>query len=249
MLIGDAIRDILSPHRNAIAQSADLARAIMDSLEAVCWSVADDYADKWARRIVWRVFVLITMGRLTTIIRRDRVLSTLLDEKQSSLLIGRTLRLLVLFASRKSHIMIGRVRDSFVFVCRFLSFSLFTLVPRSRSTGEICCTKRFHSITVVRTRMFFLDGPFAFGRSGKWLALPFCHIRPERNSKVESVSSIMNFIAILSLAHPDALTILSESVTLVPSLLYYLTQQATLIWEDDEKVMNSVEAATSWVYH
>lgn len=46
MLIGDAIRDILSPYRNAIAQSADLARAIMDSLEAVCWSVADDYADK-----------------------------------------------------------------------------------------------------------------------------------------------------------------------------------------------------------
>jgi len=51
----------------------------------------------------------------------------------------------------------------------------------------------------------------------------------------------------LSLAHMDALTILLKSLTLVPSLVLYLTQLTTPFREDDVELMKSPSAITSYV--
>jgi hypothetical protein len=49
----------------------------------------------------------------------------------------------------------------------------------------------------------------------------------------------------LALAHTDALTILLESVTLIPSLVLYLTHLTTPFREDDMELMGSPSTITS----
>ena len=51
--------------------------------------------------------------------------------------------------------------------------------------------------------------------------------------------SILTFVTMLSLAHTDALTILLESLTLIPSLVLYLTHLTTPFREDDVELMAS----------
>ncbi|KAI0930684.1 hypothetical protein AcV5_007334 [Taiwanofungus camphoratus] len=47
------------------------------------------------------------------------------------------------------------------------------------------------------------------------------------------------FVASLSIAHQDALTILVQSQTLIPSIVVYLSNLTTPIWEEDELFMES----------
>lgn len=68
------------------------------------------------------------------------------------------------------------------------------------------------------------------------------------HGKTQSATSILTFVSLLCLAHPDALVILNESLTLIPSMIYYLNTRTALLWEEDEPVMNSPEAATRQVF-
>ncbi|KAI0344600.1 hypothetical protein BDW22DRAFT_1066488 [Trametopsis cervina] len=55
----------------------------------------------------------------------------------------------------------------------------------------------------------------------------------------EMRNSILTFIAILSVSHPDALVTLLQSQTLVPSIIVYLTNATNAFWEDDEELIQS----------
>jgi hypothetical protein len=50
-------------------------------------------------------------------------------------------------------------------------------------------------------------------------------------------ASILHFIAMLSVAHEDARTILLQSQSLVPSIIVYLTSLASVLWEESEDAM------------
>jgi hypothetical protein len=56
--------------------------------------------------------------------------------------------------------------------------------------------------------------------------------------------SVLTFFTMLSVAHTDALTILLESLTLIPSLVLYLTHLTTPFREDDIKLMASPSTIT-----
>jgi hypothetical protein len=58
--------------------------------------------------------------------------------------------------------------------------------------------------------------------------------------------SILAFFTMLSVAHTDALTILLESLTLIPSLVLYLTHLVTPFREDDVELMASPSTITSY---
>ncbi|EKM54103.1 uncharacterized protein PHACADRAFT_209924 [Phanerochaete carnosa HHB-10118-sp] len=68
-----------------------------------------------------------------------------------------------------------------------------------------------------------------------------CRDGPEHN---ELKDAIMTFFTTLSLAHPDALTILLKSRALIPSVIIYLSNLATPIWEEDEELVSSPEEAS-----
>ena len=51
--------------------------------------------------------------------------------------------------------------------------------------------------------------------------------------------SVLAFFNMLAVAHSDALTILVESLTLIPSLVLYLTRLVTPFREDDWQLMQS----------
>ncbi|THH05276.1 hypothetical protein EW145_g4910 [Phellinidium pouzarii] len=63
----------------------------------------------------------------------------------------------------------------------------------------------------------------------------------------ENISSILNFFVLLSMASLDGRLALLNSSALVPSLVFYLSHLTTLIWEDDERIMQSPDAATRTV--
>lgn len=50
---------------------------------------------------------------------------------------------------------------------------------------------------------------------------------------------IVTFFSTLALTHPDALIILLKSRSLIPSIIIYLSNLATPIWEDDEELTTS----------
>jgi hypothetical protein len=60
-------------------------------------------------------------------------------------------------------------------------------------------------------------------------------------------TSILTFIAMMSIAHADALAMLRQIHTLIPYLVVFLTQVTSLLWEDDETLMASPSIATSYV--
>lgn len=60
----------------------------------------------------------------------------------------------------------------------------------------------------------------------------------------ELKESIMTFFSTLALAHPDALVILLKSRSLIPSIIIYLSNLTTPIWEDDEELMSAPEEVT-----
>jgi hypothetical protein len=62
------------------------------------------------------------------------------------------------------------------------------------------------------------------------LELP--HTSP--SSKVDALKILsLTFVGLLSVAHADALVSIAESPTLIPSLVVFLTQLTTPLWEDD----------------
>lgn len=63
---------------------------------------------------------------------------------------------------------------------------------------------------------------------------------------VETKSQILAFFGILSVAHADVHAVLVGCQVLVPSLVAFLAQMATLIWGGDEFVTTS-EAIGRWV--
>ncbi|KAI0700875.1 hypothetical protein BC835DRAFT_1325264 [Cytidiella melzeri] len=50
---------------------------------------------------------------------------------------------------------------------------------------------------------------------------------------------ILTFVSILALSHPDALSVLLQSQTLIPSIVLFLTNETISFWEDDEHVISS----------
>lgn len=56
---------------------------------------------------------------------------------------------------------------------------------------------------------------------------------------MELKDAILAFFNMLALAHADALAILVESLTLIPSLVLHLTQLATPFREDDWQLIDS----------
>lgn len=60
-------------------------------------------------------------------------------------------------------------------------------------------------------------------------------------------NQILTFFAILSVAHTDVHATLVGCQALVPSLVTFLTQMTTLLWEGDEFFMTSTETITRWV--
>jgi len=58
---------------------------------------------------------------------------------------------------------------------------------------------------------------------------------------------VITFIALLSSAHADALTILLDSVSLTPSIIVCITKLSRLLWEDDLDLMDSPLAAKSTI--
>ncbi|KAJ7188132.1 hypothetical protein C8R46DRAFT_10843 [Mycena filopes] len=59
---------------------------------------------------------------------------------------------------------------------------------------------------------------------------------------VEMKSQILTFFGILSVAHPDVHALLVGCQGLVPSLVVFLTQMASILWEGDEVFTMSAEA-------
>lgn len=59
--------------------------------------------------------------------------------------------------------------------------------------------------------------------------------------------SVLAFFTMLAVSHADALTILAESLTLIPSLVLYLTHLATPFREDDPELMASPSRVASCV--
>ncbi|KAH8074199.1 hypothetical protein BXZ70DRAFT_963846 [Cristinia sonorae] len=51
--------------------------------------------------------------------------------------------------------------------------------------------------------------------------------------------NVLTFFATLATAHPDALTILSQSYTLIPHIIMFLSNIASPLWEDDVELMAS----------
>ncbi|KAH8079442.1 hypothetical protein BXZ70DRAFT_961002 [Cristinia sonorae] len=57
--------------------------------------------------------------------------------------------------------------------------------------------------------------------------------------------NVLTFFATLATAHPDALTILSQSYTLIPHIIMFLSNIASPLWEDDVELMASPERIKS----
>lgn len=56
---------------------------------------------------------------------------------------------------------------------------------------------------------------------------------------------ILSFFGMLSVSHPDADAILVGAYSLIPSIVLFMTQLTTPLWEDEEKLMSSPETTTS----
>jgi hypothetical protein len=61
-------------------------------------------------------------------------------------------------------------------------------------------------------------------------------------------TQILTFFGILSLAHADIHATLVGCQALIPSLVAFLTQMTTLLWEGDEFFMTSSEAIARFVF-
>ena len=79
--------------------------------------------------------------------------------------------------------------------------------------------------------------------NGRWLCFPPHRVHVQAQSLKDS---ILIFFTMLSVAHNDALTILLESLTLIPSLVVYLTHLTTPFREDDVELMASPSTITSY---
>ncbi|THH33203.1 hypothetical protein EUX98_g1012 [Antrodiella citrinella] len=64
---------------------------------------------------------------------------------------------------------------------------------------------------------------------------------------LELQENVLAFIATLSTAHPDALTIVSGSNTLIPGMIVFLSNISSPLWEDDDDLMSSPERVTTLV--
>ncbi|THH26710.1 hypothetical protein EUX98_g7475 [Antrodiella citrinella] len=64
---------------------------------------------------------------------------------------------------------------------------------------------------------------------------------------LELQENVLAFIATLSTAHPDALTIVSGSNTLIPGMIVFLSNVSSPLWEDDDDLMASPERVTTLV--
>ncbi|KAK7005601.1 hypothetical protein R3P38DRAFT_2556549 [Favolaschia claudopus] len=66
-----------------------------------------------------------------------------------------------------------------------------------------------------------------------------------QDPEVSMKSQILTFFGVLAAAHPDVHAALVGYQALIPSLVAFLTQMATLLWEGDEFLMTSSAAITS----
>jgi len=59
---------------------------------------------------------------------------------------------------------------------------------------------------------------------------------------------VLSFFGMLSITHTDAHAILVGSYSLIPSLVFFVTQLTTPLWEDEERLMTSPEITTSLIH-
>lgn len=81
----------------------------------------------------------------------------------------------------------------------------------------------------------------------RWHSRRESSVDPRVLEAVSMRTSILTFIALLSISHADALTIIMESQMLIPSLVMFLTHLSTPLWEDDVTLMTSSAMVTSYV--
>jgi len=58
---------------------------------------------------------------------------------------------------------------------------------------------------------------------------------------------ILTYIAVLAISSADSLSVLLESHTVIPSLVLFLAQLTTPIWEEEEALISSPSTLTSLV--
>ena len=59
--------------------------------------------------------------------------------------------------------------------------------------------------------------------------------------------NIIVLLSTLALSHHDSLIILLKCRTLIPSIIIYLSNVATPLWEDDEALLSSPERISRYV--
>lgn len=58
--------------------------------------------------------------------------------------------------------------------------------------------------------------------------------------------AILNFFALIGQANAEGRNALLKSVTLIPSLVYFLANFSSLIWEEDVQVIQDADLAKRW---
>ncbi|KAI0373458.1 hypothetical protein BV20DRAFT_1012994 [Pilatotrama ljubarskyi] len=211
LLVCETVSAHLQPGDEGLNEGhSALATAVLGLLEIICWYTPPDLA-----------------MRLSVILRKPGVLSTLVNSAQPTWLLLRTMRALTLAASYHS------------LWKHFLSF------PLVEAPGDNSAPKDFTKIPQIEQLAALLidrtrDGPEVRGPRSETCepgldTMPQC--RPLREA-------ILNLITTLAVAHTDALSILLQSHTLLPSIISFLNNITAPLWEEDEEFMRDADLIT-----
>ncbi|KAI0360875.1 hypothetical protein OH77DRAFT_1418909 [Trametes cingulata] len=193
LLVCETVSAHLKPTDGGLDESrSELATEVLGLLEIICWYTPPDLA-----------------MRLSVLLRKAGVLSTLVNAAQPTWLLLRVMRALTLAASYHS------------LWKHFLSFPLPDAPGEDaalRDFTKIPHIEQLAALLIERTR----DGP---------------ECRPLREA-------ILNLITTLAVAHTDALHILLQSHTLLPSIIAFLHNITAPLWEEDEDFMRDADLIT-----
>ncbi|THH06652.1 hypothetical protein EW146_g9545 [Bondarzewia mesenterica] len=167
--------------------------------------------------------------QLIKILRAPDVLPTLLDPAQPTWFLQRTTRLIALFSSHSS-----------------IYRHLLSFPPNANEQGRRR-SQGLQSDTEYRDDVFFAGGPWEIGIRGIPLFELHCAHQADDFKGNNMRGSILTALSLLAMTHADALTILSESRTLIPSLIVLLTELTYPLWEEDESLTSSPSRMTSMI--
>jgi hypothetical protein len=179
---------------------------------------------------------------LTAIPSHQEAMMTLLDFKQPSWLLAKACKLLALLSTRRLYYF-SRCSSLFAITTDHVLFRSLLSIPGSGTLDERMEDEEQKNIYVERLCLHLID----FDRQDADVCqLSSC--RSLYNVTFQSrdfKTSILLFFTQLSISHLDAHTILVESYSLMPSLVLYLTQLTTPLWEDAKHLMSSQEITAS----